>query len=145
MNIINQSIRYININKKFMCCIMSKDLLKCCIEIPNIQRIRDDDKVKEIIEYQKLLLDITGRCDFHGAINIHYCESNDRYFLLDGQHRFEALRKLSNNYNIELFVEVEQVDTMDNLISNYNIINKKYIYNKCSDSMDSNFIFDLKI
>ena len=93
-----------------MCSIMSKELLNCCIEMPNIQRIRDDDKVNEIIEYQNLQLKITGHCDFHGVINIHHCESNDRYFLVDGQHRFEALRKLSNTHNIELFVEVEQVD-----------------------------------
>ena len=117
---------------------MSKELLDCCIEVPNIQRIRDDDKVDEIVEYQKQQLKMAGYCEFHGVINIHYCENNDRYFLVDGQHRYEALRKLSNTNNIELFVEIEKVDTMENLINNYNIINKNTPLPEFPESIDKN-------
>jgi hypothetical protein len=117
---------------------MSKDLIDCCIEVPNIQRIRDDVKVDQIVEYQKQHLLNNGHCDFHGVINIHHCQETDRFFLVDGQHRFEALRKLSNTHNIKLFVEVEQVDNMEQLKNNYNIINKNTPLPDFPESIDKN-------
>lgn len=117
---------------------MSKELLDCCIELPNIQRIRDDNKVDEIVSYQRQQLLNNGHCDFHGVINIHHCQETDRCFLVDGQHRFEALRKLSNTHNVELFVEIEQVNTMDQLINNYNIINKNTPLPEFPESIDKN-------
>ena len=117
---------------------MSKELLDCCIELPNIQRIRDDSKVDEIVKYQKEQLLNKGLCDFHGVINIHHCQETDRCFLVDGQHRFEALRKLSNTHNVELFIEVEQVNNMGELINNYNIINKNTPLPEFPESIDKN-------
>ena len=106
---------------------MSKELLDCCIELPNIQRIRDESKVDEIVNYQRQQLLNTGHCDFHGVINIHHCQETDRSFLVDGQHRFEALRKLSSTHNVELFVEIEQVDSMEELINNHLVLILLYI------------------
>lgn len=117
---------------------MSKELLDCCIELPNIQRIRDESKVDEIVTYQRQNLLNTGHCDFHGVINIHHCQETDRCFLVDGQHRFEALRKLSSTHNVELFVEIEQVNSMDQLINNYNIINKNTPLPEFPESIDKN-------
>ena len=117
---------------------MSKELLECCIELPNIQRIRDESKVEEIIDYQKQRLLHDGYCDFHGVINIHHCQETDRCFLVDGQHRFEALRKLNNMYNVELFVEIEQVNDMKQLINNYNIINKNTPLPEFPETIDKN-------
>jgi hypothetical protein len=117
---------------------MSKELLDCCIELPNIQRIRDESKVDEIVSYQRQQLLNNGHCDFHGVINIHHCQETDRCFLVDGQHRFEALRKLSSTHNVELFVEIEQVINMDQLINNYNIINKNTPLPEFPESIDKN-------
>lgn len=117
---------------------MSKELLNCCIELPNIQRILDESKVNEIVEYQKQQLMNNGQCDFHGVINIHHCRETERYFLVDGQHRFEALRKLSSTHNVKLFVEVEQVNDMEKLIHNYNIINKNTPLPDFPESIDKN-------
>lgn len=117
---------------------MSKELLDCCIELPNIQRIRDESKVNEIVNYQREQLLNNGHCDFHGVINIHQCQETDRCFLVDGQHRFEALRKLTNTHNIQVFVEVEQVNSMEKLITNYNIINKNTPLPEFPESIDKN-------
>ena len=138
MNIIKRSAKYININNKYICSIISKELLNCCIELPNIQRIRDESKVDEIVNYQRQQLLNNGHCDFHGVINIHQCQETNRCFLVDGQHRFEALRKLTNTHNIQVFVEVEQVNSMEQLINNYNIINKNTPLPEFPESIDKN-------
>ena len=75
--------------------------------IPNIQRIRDDDKVSDIISYQ---------CDFFrrhqyfnimGVINIHYCSENATYYLIDGQHRYEAFKQMYQKMGHNILIPVE--------------------------------------
>ena len=124
MNIIDKSIQSITLNNKTICMIMSKDLLNTSICIPNIQRIRDDDKVADIIEYQKNHLAAKGEFNFHGVINIHYCKETDECYLVDGQHRFEAIKKMREDHNIKIFIEVTCVNTFTELTDNYNIINQ---------------------
>ena len=59
---------------------MSKELLDCCIELPNIQRIRDDSKVEEIVNYQREQLLNNGQCDFHGVINTPLSRNRPMFF-----------------------------------------------------------------
>jgi hypothetical protein len=80
----------IKLNNRYIGVIPSNTLLSFNIEIPNIQRIRDDDKVKDIVAYQQAKLKQNGACNFIGCINIHYCLENLELYLVDGQHRFEA-------------------------------------------------------
>lgn len=63
-------------NRK-ICKIMSKDFLVIDISIPNAQRIRDDDKVNDIVSYQLEQLRTKGYCNIMGLINIHYCKSTN--------------------------------------------------------------------
>lgn len=114
----------ITINNRYIGSILSSKLMTFPIEIPNIQRIRDDDKVNEIVAYQQLKLKQTGACNFIGCINIHYCAENQLLYLVDGQHRFEAIKHISKSISIPVCVEVVKVSTLEELKENYNMINK---------------------
>lgn len=112
------------INNRYIGVIQSSKLMTFPIEIPNIQRIRDDDKVSEIVAYQNMKLKQTGACNFIGSINIHYCAENQDLYLVDGQHRFEAIKQISQTISIPVCVEIVKVDTLQELKENYNMINK---------------------
>ena len=114
----------ITINNRYIGVIASSRLMTFPIEIPNIQRIRDDDKVKEIVAYQNMKLKQTGSFNFIGCINIHYCAENQDLYLVDGQHRFEAIKQLSQTINLPVCVEIVKVQTIAELKENYNMINK---------------------
>ena len=108
--------------------------------IPNIQRIRDDDKVSDIISYQ---------CDFFrnhqcfnimGVINIHHCVENNTYYLIDGQHRYEAFKQMYQKmgHNILIPVEYVKVETMKQVKDNYQLINKNTPLPEFPENIDKN-------
>ena len=110
----NRLIGKININ----------DLLLFDIIIPNEQRIKDDTKIEEIIEYQENFNKKNGHFNFLGVINIH--QLNEHYYLVDGQHRFNALKKMNNKgyESINIIIELIKIDSLDCLKHNYQLINK---------------------
>ena len=112
------------INNRYIGVIASNILMTFPIEIPNIQRIRDDDKVSDIVIYQQGRLKQTGACNFIGSINIHYCAENQELYLVDGQHRFEAIKQISQTVSIPVCVEIVKVNTLAELKENYNMMNK---------------------
>lgn len=138
MNVVNKSIDLIKINGNHICSIMSKDLLNCCIRIPNIQRICDNDKVNDIVDYQNKLLLNNGYCNFQGVLNIQHCRETDECYLIDGQHRLEAIRKLNEKQNIPLFVEVILVDKFEEVVDNFSVINKNTPLPDFPESIDKN-------
>ena len=113
-HICNRIIGYIN----------NKDLMNFDIIIPNEQRIMDVSKVDEIIEYQQLYNKKYNSFNFMGVINIHLC--NNIYYLVDGQHRYNALKKLTfMGYElIDVCIEIVKVNSIDELRRNYTLINK---------------------
>lgn len=111
----NKWIKYCNIST----------LLRFTIELPNIQRIRYDEKVDEIVDYQLKYYINEKEFNFLGVINIHYCVENDTIYLVDGQHRFESAKKLYTlAHDVKIGVECVIVQCIDQLIVNYNHINK---------------------
>ena len=96
------------------------------IKTPHTQRIIEKRKVKEIVTYQLEYLRTHKRHNFLGVINIHYLEPTKEYFLVDGQHRFQAIKELYNKYShdLEIVVETVKVKTRSELVENYNLINK---------------------
>ena len=60
--------------------INNKDLMNFDITIPNEQRIMDDSKVDEIIQYQIIYNKKYNSFNFMGVINIHLC--NNIYYLV---------------------------------------------------------------
>ena len=128
----------IEIHNRKICKIMSKDLLIVDISIPNAQRIRDDDKVSDIVLYQQEQLRKRGNCNIMGLINIHYCKSTNELYLVDGQHRYEAIRKINETNNIPVSIELVSVDTMEELKENYKIINKNTPLPEFPETIDKN-------
>ena len=115
-----------NINNKYIGTIKSSILFGIDIDVPNIQRIKDSNKIDDIINYQLNYFKERGIFNYLGTINIHFCDETKLYYLVDGQHRFESLKKMYNEmgHNIDIFVEIVCVKTYEELKSNYNIINK---------------------
>lgn len=102
------------------------DLLQLDIVRPPCQRIVDDDKVEEIIKSALKFHKEHNHFNFavSSAPNLH--KLNDKFYLIDGQHRLQALEILYNKYshNIEFFIAIVEVNTMTELEYNYNMINK---------------------
>ena len=115
----------ITTNNKTIGKIHINNLLKYIIEIPNLQRLKCDIKITEIVEYQTKYYKNNGHFNFLGVINIHYDLSTNKYYLVDGQHRYNSLLKLKHNdyNNIEVLIELIKVNNIDSLKENYKIIN----------------------
>lgn len=112
-------------NKKYEV-VKFEDLLKEEIYVPNEQRLLDKDRVDEIVKYQENYHKKNKRFNFQGVLNIHYCKETNRQYLVDGQHRFNSIKKLvnSNYVNNKIVVERVNVETYEELKENYLIINK---------------------
>ncbi len=115
-------------NNKIITKLKIGDLLKEKILIPNEQRIRDDMKVNQIIDYQeKYYKNKHNHFNFIGTINIHCCKENGKNYLVDGQHRFKAMQNLFTKHhysNFNVKVEIVIVENQTELKENYNLINK---------------------
>jgi hypothetical protein len=133
-------INYFSINNSYYGSIKINDLIGLNIEIPNIQRITDDSKINDIVNYQ---------CDYHkknnrfniiGVINLHYCLENKTLYLTDGQHRFQAIKKMYvvMGHNIDIPIECIIINTYNDLKNNFKIINKNTPLPEFPDKIDKN-------
>ena len=129
-----------NINNKFIGNIFYSKLVVQDIEIPNIQRIKDNDKIKDIVAFQLEHFKQKKYFNYMGTINIQYCKEDEIYYLIDGQHRFESLKQLYDNtgHDIEIVVELVYVDTIRELIDNYKLINENTPLPEFPESIDKN-------
>jgi 5-methylcytosine-specific restriction endonuclease McrA len=96
------------------------------VQIPNEQRILDVDKCNEIVEYQLQHIKLTSHCNFLGVINVHFCKEDSIYYVVDGQHRLTAIRRLYQEFSHDVYfmMEIVTVNTRQELKHNYNLINK---------------------
>lgn len=103
-----------------------KNLLSYNPIIPNYQRIIDICKVNEIVEYQLNHIKNFGTHNFLGTINLHFLKPTEEYYLVDGQHRFEAIKRLFNSHSHEYdyYVEIVEVDTVEKLRENFKMLNR---------------------
>ena len=129
---------FYKLNDKLIGNISFKNLINSKIFIPNEQRLKDIDKINEIIKYQDTHFKKYNKFNFLGLINIHCCEGKN--FLVDGQHRFNAIFKLyeKHNYNKNIDIEVIKVNGMDKLKENYSMINKNTELPEFPDDIDKN-------
>jgi hypothetical protein len=115
------------INNKILGSISVFDLQKRSAEIiiPYNQRLKDLDKVNEIVEYQRQYYNINNFYNYLGVINLHFCLENKKYYLVDGQHRYLSLKKMVENHiDFDIAIEVIIIKEKNDLLENYNIINK---------------------
>lgn len=96
------------------------------ISKPEIQRIIDNNKVCDIVNFQLDFFKKHNHFNFSASnpLNLHYYK--DQYWLIDGQHRLAAMNSLYTNHghNIETYVLIVNVNTEEELRSNYEMINK---------------------
>lgn len=127
------------INSRIIGTINCKELLRLDrkIELPYNQRICDNMKVKEIIDYQQTYYKNHNKFNFLGLINFHYCFKDSVYYLIDGQHRYEAIKKLANIYQeFPILIEMVFINSPEEMVDNYNIINKNTELPPISDSIN---------
>ena len=136
--LLDKSNQKITTSNHTICNINSKDLLDIPIILPSVQRIRDDDKVKDIVLYQQNELKNKGFCNFLGVINIHFCKETEQFYLVDGQHRFEAIKIINKTNNIPVLVEYIEVTTISELKINYQLINMNTPLPEFSENIDKN-------
>ena len=103
-------------NTKTIASIAVYDVLLEKIMKPNEQRIKDMEKIKEIVKFQDTYYKTHNVFNFLGLINIHCCKEDNRNYLVDGQHRFAAATELVKmGYNPILNFELIEVDTLKQL------------------------------
>ena len=128
----------ITINNRIYGKINNIDLMGIEIIIPNEQRLKDDLKIQEIIDYQNGYFKQNCYYNFMGVINIHL--HNNSYYLVDGQHRYFAIKTLTNqgHKKIEIMVELVKIDDLHVLKHNYELINKNTELPEFPESIDKN-------
>lgn len=103
----------------------SYEELKRELEIPSFQRTLDEDSVNQIVNYitESILM---GKCIALGAIDLCKIESLPHLYLIDGQHRYMAIKKLYETrnmkipinaiiYNVKTFEEMRDLFKIRNL------------------------------
>ena len=66
--------------------------------VPECQRIIDINKIDLIIDEQEKMYKEYNNYKFLGVLSL--CRMNDKYYLIDGQHRYSAMKKLYKDYGI---------------------------------------------
>lgn len=120
----------------------SRKLLSHNPIIPNYQRIIDLNKVKDIVDYQLGHIKRYGYHNFLGTINIHYLTPTKEFYLVDGQHRYEAIKRLFNIHSQDhkYYVEFVHVETPEKLRENFNLLNKNTPLPELDFMIDKNVV-----
>ena len=105
--------------------IFFSDLKNQNIEIPDIQRIIDNNKVNEIVEFQDKCKVNDENFKYELGI-LQVCILQNKYYLIDGQHRYKAMMKSFEKYNINFkcFVQYITVDNYEELKECFKLINQ---------------------
>lgn len=93
-------------------------LEKSNIRCPDFQRLLDPKIIEEIEEEHKN--------NSYNTILLEIGYLNDEYYLLDGQHRYQAIKKM-NNKKYELTIHLHKLDTYEELKKLFFLINKNTI------------------
>lgn len=96
------------------------------IIVPEFQRIIDKNKVNEIVNFQLEHHKSKGYYCLLGSIILCYNKVSKSYYLLDGQHRYKAIKILYNEYSHIVDFHIQIIDILDNadIQIYFDIINK---------------------
>tara|TARA_Y100000389_G_scaffold86211_1_gene82937 strand:+ start:1418 stop:2512 length:1095 start_codon:yes stop_codon:yes gene_type:complete len=115
----------VSLGNEYIKIVSSSELEKLNLIKPEIQRIINKCKVEEIVSFQLNLKKTYNRFNISpsGPINIYILD--DKYFLLDGQHRVTVIGRLYRDYSheIKFFVKFTNVNSIEELEEHYKIIN----------------------
>ena len=120
--------------------ISMKDLVTAPILIPDEQRIIVPETINEIEEYQETFFKQHKHFNFLGTLNINFCKEKNKYYLMDGQHRFTAITRLHNKkyHDEKVKIELITVPTFNDVLENYKVINKNTPLPEWSPNIDEN-------
>ena len=120
--------------------ISMKDLVTASILIPDEQRIIVPETINEIEEYQETFFKQHKHFNFLGTLNINFCKEKNKYYLMDGQHRFTAITRLHNKkyHDEKVKIELITVPTFNDVLENYRVINKNTPLPEWSPNIDEN-------
>ena len=74
---------------------------------PEFQRFRSQCKVESIVQHEENYYKKHKCFDFNGTIHIGYNKADTKYYIIDGQHRFEAANILFNKTRIDVQLLIE--------------------------------------
>lgn len=119
----SDTILKINTNK-YLGSIDISEIAKLELHIPSVQRLEYKDKIIDIVNYQEEYFKENKCFNFLGLINI--CFFEDKFYIIDGQHRYKSIIKLFNiGYRNEpISIEVVIVKSLEELKKNYELLNK---------------------
>ena len=103
------------------------DLLKLPVEIPKIQRMDDTTRIQEIADYQKNFHIRHSFFNMAGVITLGVSTDSPSIYLMDGQHRYKAIKLLgTEGYNLEneVVLNVIKTKTYKELDEYFKVINK---------------------
>jgi len=100
------------------------------IIIPEFQRIMNNNKIKEIVDYQVSYKKKHNCFNFLGTLI--FCKLEDKtndsiiYYLIDGQHRYETMKQIVENHVHEfpVYIQIIPVNNIEEMRHHYSIINK---------------------
>ena len=107
------------------------DLLKTYqIIIPEFQRVINNNKIKEIVDYQISYKKKYDCFNFLGTLIL--CKLEDKtnnstiYYLIDGQHRYETMKHIVKNHyhEFQVYIQIIHVNNIEEMRHHYSIINK---------------------
>jgi hypothetical protein len=134
-----ESIKSFTHNNKTIALLNYNTIKQYNIITPYEQRIMDKSKVANILDYQVAHHKTRGYFNFLGVINLHYCKENQNFYIIDGQHRFNAIKELGErNYNIDFVCEIITINTLSEIKENYNLINKNTPLPELNENIDMN-------
>lgn len=100
------------------------------IIIPDFQRIMNNDKIKEIVDYQICYKKKHNCFNFLGTLI--FCKLEDKpnnsiiYYLIDGQHRYETMKQIVevHVHEFPVYIQIIPVNNIEEMRHHYSIINK---------------------
>ena len=116
-----------------------KELVKVPIIVPEIQRIQDKERIKDIVSYQKKYHTHHSTYNFMGVITLVHLQPNNQYYIIDGQHRYQAMLQLHKqklDTNIPIALEIRTRHSKDELETDFKIINKSLPAPKLPESLN---------
>ena len=105
--------------------ISATELISYNVKIPTCQRSQDEDRIKEIVQYQENYYKEHTCYNFTGPLTI--CSLNNEYNLIDGAHRYTSIKILLEkypNFNFLVYITFISVKTIEELNENFITINK---------------------
>lgn len=103
---------------------VSKYVLDNTFKTPPFQRSIEEDKVKNIIDCYKKKHKINDNYFIHHGYTLSICKigNNKEFWVIDGQHRLEAIKRLSD-YEFSIIIRIKLCKTIQDMQNDFKYIN----------------------